>query len=89
MHVDRPKIHVVLRNMVSNAIKFSPADSRVLVTVDPVKNYDPEGRRSDPRRDRVCSLAEGSHIRVSVKDDGAGISESNQMLMFGNIVQVE
>ena len=87
--VDRPKIHVVLRNMLSNAIKFSPADATVIVSINPVKNVViSSASRSDPRNDLVCDLGDAAYVRVSVQDHGPGISVLNQSMMFGNIIQV-
>lgn len=52
---DREMTNVVLRNLVSNALKFTPKDGHVLLGA----------------RDL------GNHIEVFVKDNGAGISQSN------------
>ena len=87
VYVDRPKLHVVLRNLVSNAIKFSPKDDKVLISVDPVRKY-VKGSPGQAKVDFVCNIDEATYLRVSVKDNGPGISVENQKLMFGNIVQV-
>ena len=88
VYVDRPKMHVVLRNILSNAIKFSPSNGRVLLSIDPVKHYVQRTLLGQVKNDPLCDIREASYLRVSVRDSGPGISVANQKLMFRSIVQV-
>ena len=67
---DKFKLSQVLRNFLSNAMKFSPKrKGKVDVKVE---------RRQ---------LREGEVVRVSVQDNGVGISLENQKRLFGQYVQ--
>lgn len=73
--VDRFKISQVMRNLLSNACKFVPPHSgwiRVVV----------EERASPAKAGSLVSV-----LRVSVVDNGCGISKENQKRMFGQYVQ--
>ena len=61
-HVDGNKIAQVVRNLVSNALKFTARGGSVEVSVTTVLERDEEGE-------------EHKMLRLSVKDSGAGISE--------------
>ena len=81
---DKFKLNQVLRNFVSNALKFcSPSKGEVKVVVE---------RIAVPNRlVRSLSTSEPvmiSHVaRVSVSDNGSGISKENQKQLFGKHVQ--
>ena len=59
---DEHKLAQVVRNLVSNGLKFTPPNGKVIITVS---LFQKEGR------------GEGGvyHLRLDVKDTGAGISE--------------
>jgi PAS domain S-box-containing protein len=61
---DSDKIIQVLQNIISNAIRFSPEKSRIVIQVDPVS----EDTETD--------------IKISVIDQGIGISEGEHILIF-------
>ena len=74
---DGPRILQVIRNLISNAVKFSLEDSCVVLSARPVLM--PVGRRaSDPR-------AQGIEIRV--QDAGVGIPEDELETVFDKFVQ--
>ena len=83
---DKFKLNQVLRNFVSNALKFcDPSNGEVKVMVE---------RKAVPRnlvRPISAPLADPiavSHVvKVSVSDNGFGISEENQKKLFGKHVQ--
>ena len=71
---DQEKITRVIRNLFSNAIKFSPPDSIILVTVEDARlNIDGEG--------------EVEAVTVSVHDQGPGIAECDLEAVFDKFVQ--
>ena len=64
---DPARLEQVLTNMVSNAAKFSPEGSCVLIRVEPVAN----------------------RVRVSVIDEGPGLSEDEHDRVFDKFSQVD
>jgi signal transduction histidine kinase len=73
MHVDHSKMSQVLRNLVSNALKFTPAlpGNSVEVSADLVS--------------RDGSL----FLRINCVDTGSGIASENQHRIFNEIVQFD
>jgi len=63
---DRNATLQILDNLVSNAVKFSPAKATVLVR----------------------TLVENGFVFVAVKDHGPGISEADQLRLFGKYVRL-
>jgi signal transduction histidine kinase len=62
MYGDKNKLSQVMRNLVSNGLKFTPVGGRVDVRVDVVNNS--------------TTLDEANHsLRIRVVDSGAGISK--------------
>jgi len=78
LEVDKPKISQVLRNLVSNAIKFSPPGSDVTVHTSVTKDKS----KSDQNDGRSML-----NLRISVEDSGAGMSPENQLKLFKTIIQ--
>ncbi|MBU0996404.1 MAG: HAMP domain-containing protein [Proteobacteria bacterium] len=79
LHVDRKRIEQIIKNLVSNAIKFTEKGS---VTVDfsrPAKNTDLSRSGLDPK----------NTIAISVRDTGIGISPADQKIVFEAFQQVE
>ncbi len=69
LNVDEEKIHRVFLNLLNNAIKFTPADSKITITLEKAekKNW----------------------IKVTVTDQGPGISKNEQNLIFDKFYQVK
>lgn len=67
---DKERIVQVLTNLLSNACKYSPEDTAVLVTVKPEMIPQAEGRPPLPM------------VHCSVKDNGYGISKEDLKKMF-------
>jgi signal transduction histidine kinase len=89
IHVDPSKMGQVIRNLISNAIKFTPAQGKVIVTVKhevtASDKYSIEQAEVSSSRDK---FAGGNHwLRIEVADSGAGISAQNQTKLFGQYVQ--
>eukprot|EP01035_Chromulina_nebulosa_P019615 gene19615-25524_t len=82
--VDVVRMEQVLRNFFSNAIKFSPANSKIFITVSLLKSFSKsiiDGVEKIPGPKGV--------VRISVIDQGAGISKDNQKKLFGQYVQID
>ena len=72
---DPDKITQILTNLVTNALKFSPAGSPVDITARKIR-----GRRESDA---------GDLIQISVKDRGIGIPEDYRTKVFDQFVQVQ
>jgi signal transduction histidine kinase len=66
----------VLRNLLSNAFKYTPADTEVLVSAGP---YDDAAQPSDP----------ASQICIRVKDAGPGIPPDELSSLFSQFVRLK
>jgi signal transduction histidine kinase len=66
----------VLRNLLSNALKYTPADTEVLVSAGP---YDDAAQPSDP----------ASQVCIRVKDAGPGIPPDELSSLFGQFVRLK
>ncbi len=74
---DRFKLSQVIRNLISNSLKFTPPLGSVKVKVE----------RIPIRQSTLNTLNSSTAIRISVQDSGAGISSDNQKKLFGQYVQ--
>jgi len=72
--VDRDRIQQVVRNLLTNAIKFSHEGGKIVVEVDTF-----EGRRTEEASD---------WIKVSLSDQGIGIDERDFEIVFDKFRQV-
>ena len=86
---DAVRIKQVLRNLISNGLKFTPNEGSLQVQVSWVRRRGTLcGARSDEvgrftRKDgEVVSLAGKGHLQVSVKDSGAGMSQDQLTKLF-------
>ena len=69
--IDVMSIQRALDNYVSNAIKYSPRDSNVWITVD-----------------KVLLTEQVPTVKVSVKDEGPGLTEEDLTKVFGKMQQL-
>ena len=74
---DRFKLSQVIRNLISNALKFTPALGFVRVKLEKIPI----------RQSSIDCLDSSFALRISVQDSGAGISAQNQKKLFGQYVQ--
>ena len=99
LQCDKFKLSQVIRNLISNALKFTPNDGEVQVMLQLIEcnntNSNDNNDVSNPINNLSSSSTESvkptsSCIRISVSDSsdsGAGISADNQKKMFGQYVQ--
>ena len=82
---DRFKLNQVLRNFISNALKFSPKKTGTVHVL--VERVAVPSRVVNPFGTETCSHLINDIVRVSVTDNGFGISLENQKALFGQYVQ--
>ena len=81
--MDRHQLSQVVRNLVSNAIKFSAEESSIKISVDVVSNEFAENTFNDMhlQNKAVFKKERAAHyVRFSVTDKGAGISKVSHSL---------
>jgi signal transduction histidine kinase len=83
---DKFKLNQVLRNFVSNALKFcDPSNGEVRVVVE--RKAVPGNLVRPISSPSAEPIMVNNVVRVSVSDNGFGISEENQKKLFGKHVQ--
>ena len=86
--VDVSKISVMLRNLLSNALKFTPDGGSITVTVTPVDlSSSVAAGTSDLAILPAASAENVTHYRVAVSDTGRGLTKGQQDDLFGRFVQ--
>jgi hypothetical protein len=96
--VDHSKMGQVLRNLISNALKFTPDGGTVVVAMSHVEIVRQRSEDKEKGADKSwfrSGSAEGSEsvsdvsdvLRVEVRDTGAGMSALDQTRLFGQYVQ--
>ncbi len=63
---DKMRINQILLNLLSNAMKYTPENGNILLQVESIDK----------------SLGKNAHLRISVKDDGIGMSEDFVKIIF-------
>lgn len=84
---DQFKLSQVIRNFISNALKFTPTHGLVSVTVEQVKRRTSFNGMKGSFDSGFSDQLEEFNLKVSVQDSGAGISKENQKQVFGQYVQ--
>jgi signal transduction histidine kinase len=75
---DRYRIEHVVSNLLSNAIKFSPAGKTITIKLEKCESLTIESALSQT----------STPLKISVIDQGPGISKENQKKLFKNFVQI-
>jgi signal transduction histidine kinase len=95
LHVlgDDVRLRQVIRNLVSNALKFSPEDTG---TIDVKVSHNPHGlpkaevpRMESVSNDLVCTYPRAGSIIISVRDNGVGMTQEQLGRLFQEGVQFD
>ncbi len=79
-HADRNIVIEVLDNLVSNAVKYSPHDRNIFVSIrDSVR----EGLHAEN-----AATPDVSYLRIDVKDEGPGLSDDDKSKLFGKFMRL-
>jgi signal transduction histidine kinase/CheY-like chemotaxis protein len=84
--IDTYKMSQVIRNLISNALKFTPGGGTIVVDCEAVSKA-PKAANSNNNRDKTAPIAEW--LKISVADDGAGIALENIGKLFKGIIQFD
>jgi PAS domain S-box-containing protein len=80
IHADPKQLRMIVQNLMSNAVKYTPAKGSVHVTL----------RKATPSDIKGASLkAEGPYAFFSVKDTGYGIPEAQRSKIFGKLFRAD
>ena len=95
VNIDHSKMGQVMRNLISNALKFTSADGVVNVHIKYITDVIIENDNKSISKNSIFSSSCDSndipnhYVRVEVQDTGAGISIDNQQKLFGQYVQFD
>jgi signal transduction histidine kinase/CheY-like chemotaxis protein len=99
VEIDGPKVVIVLRNLMSNALKFTPENGEVSLSIVPICHREGDDNESgsasscplDPRQTvhimPKCPHTDTTHFRVILSDSGRGMAPEEQVELFTKIVQ--
>jgi PAS domain S-box-containing protein len=91
IQVDVRKVKQILYNLLSNAVRFSNRDGRVVMRATRVARAD-VGQLSGERPGRKFGVLDSDFaefLRISVSDDGIGISEDGLKRLFQPFTQID
>jgi signal transduction histidine kinase/CheY-like chemotaxis protein len=88
LNADEYKIRQVLCNLASNALKFTPSNGIVSISVKRFFDYAAQGKRR--RTKTLNSGGDNSHsLLIQFKDTGIGIAKENLPKVFQKIIQFD
>ena len=91
VNIDESKMAQVLRNFMSNAIKFTPKGGTVTVCANTFYKKDSDSDNKIQPLDIEMSVDNPCHnfVRVEVVDTGIGIAEGNISKLFNQVIQID
>jgi len=89
VQIDVCKMSQVLRNLLSNALKFSPAGSQVVVSLSLHHGNSNNNQQQHHDKAKADKSNKAECVRLCVTDTGAGISAENQKRLFHEIIQFD
>jgi signal transduction histidine kinase len=84
--LDIAKFAQVLRNILSNALKFTPVGGNVTLSTELISNSVKSSSSDVTETETEESM--GQFMRFSVEDSGVGISEEDQKSLFSEFKQI-
>eukprot|EP00607_Mallomonas_marina_P008441 CAMPEP_0182424572 /NCGR_PEP_ID=MMETSP1167-20130531/10775_1 /TAXON_ID=2988 /ORGANISM="Mallomonas Sp, Strain CCMP3275" /LENGTH=557 /DNA_ID=CAMNT_0024604463 /DNA_START=625 /DNA_END=2298 /DNA_ORIENTATION=- len=85
--IDENKMSQVIRNILSNALKFTPQDGSVHVLIKVDKSQSTVGGKYDRNGDEEDIRMTSDRLVINVIDTGVGISKENLSKVFNDIIQ--
>ena len=86
VYADMARIQQVLGNLVSNAIKFTPENGRISITVNMT---DADNIYVNDCFKQSIKNLKGEYVQVCVSDTGIGIEQDNLLHVFDKFKQIE
>ncbi|WP_413999228.1 response regulator [Flavobacterium sp. W1B] len=83
INTDIGKIEQILKNFLSNALKFTPNSGKVSLT------FDSGAKKQEYLTSSLASLANDEILAIHIKDNGIGISEENKKKLFQTFQQAD
>jgi len=80
---DIGKLEQILKNFLSNALKFTPNDGKVVMTFDA-----PDGKQEFVSSS-LSLLSKDEIVSIKIKDSGIGISDENKKKLFQSFQQAD
>ena len=86
INADSQRLEQVLTNLVSNAVKFTPEGKNITIKSEIIYAQD---IKYPEVFEPVMSKLSGEYVKVSVTDEGIGISSDNLLHVFDKFAQIE
>ena len=89
VNIDDSKMAQVLRNLLSNALKFTPEGGKITVNVNTFYKEDSSPDNKVHPLDIEMGVEYDNFVRVEVVDTGIGISQENMDKLFNEAMQID